>query len=98
MVCHSTRSCHSPPRSLNLSFVARLNSAIGVPLAEYFTSEALPTFPTRMTLLTLFGIVLLLRIASLRTGRREGAGAVAALECHGIKCVGVLTGDSASCR
>jgi hypothetical protein len=31
MVCHSTLTCHSPLRSLNLSLVATLNLATGVP-------------------------------------------------------------------
>src|SRR5258708_38025259 len=59
MLCHSVRSCHSSFRSLNLSLVARLKVATGVPLCEYLTSGSLPTFPTRMTLFTLFGISLL---------------------------------------
>src|SRR5208337_3533981 len=58
MLCHSVRSCHASLRSLNLSLVARLKLATGVPLCEYLTSGSLPTFPTRMTLFTLFGISL----------------------------------------
>src|SRR5579864_9446924 len=58
MLCHSVRSCHSSFRSLNLSLVARLKLATGLPLCEYLTSGSLPTFPTRMTLFTLFGISL----------------------------------------
>src|SRR3984957_921637 len=58
MLCLSVRSCHASFRSLNLSLVARLKLATGVPLCEYLTSGSLPTFPTRMTLFTLFGISL----------------------------------------
>jgi hypothetical protein len=47
MLCHSVRSCHSLLRSLNLSLVARLKFATGVPLCEYLTSGSLPTFPTK---------------------------------------------------
>src|ERR1700722_657439 len=34
MLCHSVRSCHASFRSLNLSLVATLNLATGVPLCE----------------------------------------------------------------
>jgi hypothetical protein len=54
MLCHSVRSCHLSSRSLNLSLVARLKLATGMPVCEYLTSGSLPTFPMRMTLFTLF--------------------------------------------
>ena len=46
----------------------------GVPLCEYLTSGSLPTFPTRITLFTLFGIAVLLQLeggqkAALRKNR-----------------------------
>src|SRR5689334_4220088 len=56
MLCHSVRSCHSPPLSLKRSLVARLNFATGTPLGVYLTSGSFPRFPTRITLLTLFAI------------------------------------------
>src|SRR5256885_3093060 len=55
-LCHSVRSCHSPPLSLKRSLVASVSFATGVPLGVYFTSGSLPRFPIRMTLLTLFGM------------------------------------------
>src|ERR1700682_5184880 len=55
-LCHSVRSCHSPPLSLNRSLVASVSFATGVPLGVYFTSGSFPRFPIRMTLLTLFGM------------------------------------------
>src|SRR5205807_7405790 len=56
MLCHSVRSCHSPPLSLKRSLVARLNLATAVPLGVYLTSGSLPRLPTRITLLTLFAM------------------------------------------
>src|SRR5437763_13640329 len=59
-LCHSVRSCHSPPLSLKRSFVARVSFATAAPLGVYFTSGSFPKFPRRITLLTLFMISLLL--------------------------------------
>src|SRR2546423_8978730 len=53
MLCHSVRSCHSPPLSLYRSFVASVSFATGAPLGVYFTSGSLPRFPSKITLLTL---------------------------------------------
>src|ERR1700694_2910412 len=71
MLCHSVRSCHSPALSLNRSLVARLNLAKAGPPGVYFTSGSLPRFPTKMTLLTLFAILLLLVWASAFRFRRR---------------------------
>jgi hypothetical protein len=46
---------------------ARLNLATGVPFGEYLTSGSLPTFPTRMTSFTLFGIFFDPQIVLFRT-------------------------------
>src|SRR6185312_14203144 len=56
ILCHSVRSCHSPPLSLYRSLVARLNLATGTPLGVNLTSGSFPRFPTRITLFTLFAI------------------------------------------
>src|SRR5450432_4939076 len=56
MLCHSVRSCHSPPLSLNLSLVAGLNLTTGTPEGVYLISGSVPRFPIRITLLMLFAI------------------------------------------
>src|ERR1700677_473729 len=73
-LCHSVRSCHSPALSLKRSDVARVRLATGKPLGKNLTSGSLPTLPTRMTLLTLFGMMLPLFWVRLKNSRTEPAG------------------------
>src|ERR1700740_1907996 len=83
-----------------VSDVAAKFSGAAFCVREWVATEAgcLPTFPTRMTLFTLFGIFLLLRIAFVKNGKHKGGlHDLPHRKVTKIKCEQVMTEESISC-